>query len=99
MSKFQNCKGFKHQNVSSYDCNKYNKIIDQKATLSIAKENICQKCLKKIEWKIKFGKYKPLTTLRSCNKCHLKQINRAYNKVCDVCSKNEKICANCENFI
>ncbi|VAH80016.1 unnamed protein product [Triticum turgidum subsp. durum] len=68
---------------------------------------VCQRCRDQIDWKRKYGKYKPIVEPAKCQKCSKRNVRQAYHNVCtgefrllgDVsrhgCSKELGICAKC----
>lgn len=48
---------------------------------------VCERCRKKIEWKKKYRKYKPLTAPGKCVKCGNRNVKAAYHQVCDDCAR------------
>jgi len=56
---------------------------------------LCKRCVDKLEWRINYRKYKPLSTPSRCNKCDMKNIYKAYRTICDSCAFKEKLCAKC----
>lgn len=94
MVKLQNCKGAKHQNTTAFECGRYNKTPSQKIAESVSTTCFCKKCKAVVDWKIKFGKYKPLTTMRKCDECQEKKINAAYHRICVDCSQMRR-CPKC----
>lgn len=57
--------------------------------------NVCERCKKIIEWKIKYKKYKPLKAPGKCNKCEQKSIKHAYHSVCGPCARERRVCPKC----
>uniref|UniRef100_A0A6G3MII2 Uncharacterized protein C9orf85 (Trinotate prediction) n=1 Tax=Henneguya salminicola TaxID=69463 RepID=A0A6G3MII2_HENSL len=98
MVKPQHTKGYKHQNITEFKCNKYNTTPDQEIAFKTQKNNLCDKCKEIIEWKIKYGKYKPLSVSRRCNQCQEKTIHKAYCRICEKCAEQMKKCAKCETL-
>lgn len=85
--------GQKYQNTFAFKHNKNSKL-----TLKIKAsplDKLCKRCFDILEWKIKFRKYKPLTTASTCNSCHLKNIFKAYRTKCDLCAVPNKLCTKC----
>ena len=58
--------------------------------------NCCEKCVEVIEWRQKYGKYKPLTKPSRCHTCSQRSIRRPYHGICQECSLKRKVCAKCE---
>ena len=52
----------KHQNETAFKNNKYASNSKAKLLNEMRVTNVCQRCKDIIEWKIKYGKYKSLTT-------------------------------------
>lgn len=57
--------------------------------------NVCERCKKIIEWKIKYKKYKPLKAPAKCTKCEQKTVKHAYHIMCLPCAKNHQVCPKC----
>jgi hypothetical protein len=86
-------KGQKHQNTFSFKHNK-NSILTRKIKESPL-DNLCQRCIDKLEWRINYRKYKPLSSPSKCQKCELKNVYKAYRALCDSCSITNKLCSKC----
>ncbi|KAJ4763694.1 small acidic-like protein [Rhynchospora pubera] len=56
---------------------------------------VCQKCKDQIDWKRKYGKYKPITEPAKCQKCGKRAVKQAYHSICGACSKELGQCAKC----
>ncbi|GJN17590.1 hypothetical protein PR202_gb04669 [Eleusine coracana subsp. coracana] len=56
---------------------------------------VCQRCRDQIDWKRRYGKYKPIVEPTKCQKCSKRNVRQAYHNVCRDCSKNLGICAKC----
>ncbi|OEL26261.1 hypothetical protein BAE44_0012722 [Dichanthelium oligosanthes] len=56
---------------------------------------VCQRCRDQIDWKRRYGKYKPIVEPAKCQKCGKRTVRQAYHNVCSDCSKNLGICAKC----
>ncbi|VAH64226.1 unnamed protein product [Triticum turgidum subsp. durum] len=69
---------------------------------------VCQRCRDQIDWKRKYGKYKPIVEPAKCQKCSKRNVRQAYHNVCtgefrllggvscySGCSKELGICAKC----
>lgn len=83
----------KHKNSFAFVPNKYS----AKALKIAATEIVgcCEKCVEIIEYKQRFGKYKPLTQPKTCLKCHLKKIKNAYHVICQECALEQSLCSKC----
>lgn len=88
-------KGQKHQNTFSFRHNK-SSMISRKLSSSPL-DFLCDRCLVKLQWKLQFQKYKPLTNASRCNICQEKKIYKAYRTICEGCAtKNgKKLCTKC----
>ncbi len=86
-------KGQKYQNTYTFKHNK-NSLLTRKIKESPL-DNLCKRCLQKLEWRINYRKYKPLTSASKCNICGDKNIFKAYRTICDKCSNIGKICSKC----
>ena len=86
-------KGQKYQNSFTFKHNK-NSLLTRKIMESPL-DYMCERCLDIIEWKIKFRKYKPLTTAAKCQTCENKTIYKAYRVICDGCAVPNKLCTKC----
>ncbi|KAK9683115.1 hypothetical protein RND81_10G117600 [Saponaria officinalis] len=56
---------------------------------------VCQRCKDQIEWKRKYGKYKPLTEPSKCQKCSKRAVRQAYHSLCTGCAKEQGVCPKC----
>lgn len=56
---------------------------------------VCPRCKDQIDWKRKYGKYKPLTEPAKCQKCSKRNVRQAYHNLCTGCAKEHKVCAKC----
>lgn len=86
----------KHPNSTTWKVDKWNKS-DTKTKLlqNLVITNCCARCTDILEWKIKYGKYKPLSAPGKCVKCGEKRVKFAYNVLCAVCVKTDGACAKC----
>ena len=85
--KYQNHFAFKN---TLFDTSHKTKKIN---SLQIA--NVCERCKKILEWKIKYKKYKPLKAPGKCNKCDQKTIKHAYHSMCGPCASQRRVCPKC----
>ena len=51
----------KYKNSTAFKNTKYDTSQRTKNILSVGQDGLCARCKEKIEWKIKYKKYKPLT--------------------------------------
>ncbi|XP_056641534.1 uncharacterized protein C9orf85 homolog [Diorhabda carinulata] len=85
----------KHKNRTAFknslhDTNHRTKMIN-----SIQVSEVCVRCKDIIEWKIKYKKYKPLTQPKTCTKCGLKNVKKAYHVMCTECGRQLGVCTKC----
>ncbi|RLM93704.1 uncharacterized protein C9orf85 homolog-like [Panicum miliaceum] len=60
---------------------------------------VCQRCRDQIDWKRRYGKYKPIVEPAKCQKCGKRAVRQAYHNVCRDCSKDLGICAKCSTRV
>jgi len=85
----------KHQNQSQWKANKFKTDPTTKLLENIVITNCCPKCTGVIEWKVKYGKYKPLTQPAKCVKCSQRRVKSAYQIICVSCVEETGVCAKC----
>lgn len=91
-------KAQKHQNVFAFKHNK-NSMTTRKI-LSVPLDFLCEKCLEKMEWRLSYRKYKPLTNPSRCNLCQEKNVYKAYRTICETCAtKDNKKCTKCTELV
>ncbi|CAN6476320.1 unnamed protein product [Victoria cruziana] len=56
---------------------------------------VCQRCKDQIEWKRRYGKYKPLAEPKKCSQCGKRAVRQAHHNICSACAKERKVCAKC----
>ncbi|XP_020092104.1 uncharacterized protein LOC109712761 isoform X2 [Ananas comosus] len=56
---------------------------------------VCPRCRDQIDWKRRYGKYKPLVEPAKCQKCGKRAVRQAYHNICAGCSKEHGLCAKC----
>ncbi|KAK9038990.1 hypothetical protein V6N11_023830 [Hibiscus sabdariffa] len=56
---------------------------------------VCPRCREQIDWKRRYGKYKPLTEPAKCQLCTKRNVRQAYHNLCSGCAKEQKVCAKC----
>lgn len=56
---------------------------------------VCPRCRDQIDWKRKYGKYKPLVEAAKCQSCSKRAVRQAYHNLCHACAKNQGVCAKC----
>ncbi|XP_062903727.1 uncharacterized protein C9orf85 homolog [Mobula hypostoma] len=85
----------KHQNVTVFKNDKYDKSNKTKRLNAIVHTGVCIRCKEVLEWKIKYGKYKPLSQPRKCVKCLQKTVKDSYHIMCKPCAFKLELCAKC----
>jgi len=85
----------KHQNCTSFKNNLHDKSQKTKLINSIEVTNVCERCKKIIEWKIKYKKYKTLKALAKCTKCEQKTVRHSYHNICLPCARQQEVCPKC----
>ncbi|CAK9801263.1 Uncharacterized protein C9orf85 homolog [Anthophora quadrimaculata] len=94
---FNRSRSQKYQNQSVFKNDLHDTSNKTKFINSIEVANVCERCKKVIEWKIKYKKYKPLKAPSKCIKCEQKTVKHAYHKICLPCAKQYEICPKCGN--
>ena len=93
----------KHKNTTAFKFDKYRTDPKAKALNNLEIINCCPKCTSVLEWKIKYGKYKPLTVPAKCVDCLQKVVKHSYHIRCDACVGKSGKCAKCgektEDFV
>ncbi|CAL8330221.1 unnamed protein product [Arctogadus glacialis] len=87
----------KHKNSVAFKNDKYGATIQVKIANSKIHSGLCQRCKDVVEWKVKYNKYKSLTTAKKCVKCFQKNVKDAYHIMCNSCSIQLELCAKCGN--
>lgn len=85
----------KYQNHTAFKNNLYDNSKKIKFINSIEVVNVCERCKKIIEWKIKYKKYKALKGPVKCVKCEQKTVKHSYHNICLPCAKQNEICPKC----
>ncbi|XP_011060561.1 PREDICTED: uncharacterized protein C9orf85 homolog [Acromyrmex echinatior] len=85
----------KYQNQKSFKNNLYDKSQKIKQINSTEVTNVCERCKKIIEWKIKYKKYKVLKAPMKCIKCEQKTVKHSYHNICLLCAKQQRMCSKC----
>jgi len=85
----------KHQNGSTWKSDKFKSDGVTKMLKNMKVINCCQKCTSVIDWKIKYGKYKPLSKPSKCLECEGKCVKYAYHTRCIPCVEKLKRCSKC----
>jgi len=87
--------GQKHQNTVAWKTDRYHKDGKIAVVKNTQVVNCCPRCTDQIQWKIKYGKYKPLTAPSKCVDCLQKVVKHAYHIRCGDCVKKSGKCAKC----
>lgn len=85
----------KHKNKTAFKNDLHDTSRKIQTINSLEHYGICNRCKDKIDWKIKYKKYKLLTTPKKCVKCLNKKVLTAYYIVCRDCCKEHDICSKC----
>lgn len=85
----------KYQNSTAYKPSRYGETRQMKLAAALPLAGICPRCKEKIEWKRKYGKYKPLTAPKKCIFCQEKKVKQAYYRLCQDCAESRNVCAKC----
>lgn len=85
----------KYQNHTVFKNNLHDTSQKTKLINSIEIANVCERCKKIIEWKIKYKKYKPLKAPAKCTKCEQKTVKHSYHIMCLPCAKQQEVCPKC----
>ncbi|XP_044589115.1 uncharacterized protein C9orf85 homolog, partial [Cotesia glomerata] len=85
----------KHQNRHAFKNNLHDTSHTTKAINKIQVVNVCEKCKKVIEWKIKYKKYKSLKAPSNCCKCEQRCVKHAYHIMCGPCASKHEVCPKC----
>ncbi|ESR44561.1 hypothetical protein CICLE_v10012686mg [Citrus x clementina] len=56
---------------------------------------VCPRCKDQIDWKRRYGKYKPLSEPAKCQRCTKRAVRQAYHNLCPGCAKEQNVCAKC----
>jgi len=88
----------KHQNTTAWNWKRDKSDSKAKLIQSLTIINCCQRCTEVIEWKIKYGKYKPLSQPAKCVRCSGKKIKYAYHILCADCVSETGHCAKCNKI-
>ncbi|PKI43205.1 hypothetical protein CRG98_036402 [Punica granatum] len=55
---------------------------------------VCLRCKEQIEWKRRYGKYKPLAEPAKCQVCSKRNVRQAYHNLCRGCAKDQNAIKN-----
>eukprot|EP01062_Namystynia_karyoxenos_P056700 TRINITY_DN47618_c0_g1_i1.p1 TRINITY_DN47618_c0_g1~~TRINITY_DN47618_c0_g1_i1.p1 ORF type:complete len:262 (+),score=83.23 TRINITY_DN47618_c0_g1_i1:87-788(+) len=87
-----------HHNQTAWVPHKHQKQLRQAVTERLAgyTDNCCERCIAQLEWRKKYGKYKPLERPGKCHACQERNVVRAYHGLCEGCARSRTACAKCE---
>ncbi|OQR68430.1 hypothetical protein BIW11_04559 [Tropilaelaps mercedesae] len=85
----------KYQNTFAFKPGLHGLTTQQKVIQSLQITGVCPRCKDILEWKIKYGKYKPLTVPGRCTQCDEKNVKKAYHQLCQTCSTKTHLCPKC----
>ncbi|XP_012540028.1 uncharacterized protein C9orf85 homolog isoform X2 [Monomorium pharaonis] len=85
----------KYKNQTSFKNNLHDNSKKTKLINNIEITDVCERCKKIIEWKIKYKKYKMLKAPMKCIKCELKTVKHSYHNICLPCAQQQKVCSKC----
>nr|ACO13021.1 C9orf85 homolog [Lepeophtheirus salmonis] len=85
----------KHQNEFAWSFAKHKTDPTTKVIQNVVITNCCRRCTDILNWKISYGKYKPLSRPSKCVKCSNRTIKYAYHVLCTDCSLPNGLCAKC----
>ncbi|XP_011879161.1 PREDICTED: uncharacterized protein LOC105568266 [Vollenhovia emeryi] len=85
----------KHQNRTSFKNDLHDKSKRTKQINSTEVANVCERCKKIIEWRIKYKKYKVLKAPMKCIRCEQKTVKHSYHNICLLCAKQQGVCSKC----
>ncbi|KAK9924869.1 hypothetical protein M0R45_033216 [Rubus argutus] len=54
---------------------------------------VCPRCKEQIEWKRRYGKYKPQTKQAKCQRCTKRAVRQSHHKLCQPCAKEHDVYA------
>ncbi|KAG7197519.1 hypothetical protein KM043_016636 [Ampulex compressa] len=85
----------KYKNQTTFKNDLHDKSQKTKRINCMEVTDVCDRCRKIIEWKIKYKKYKPLKAPGKCTKCQERTVMRAYLTICLTCAKGAQVCPKC----
>lgn len=63
--------------------------------LQKACEGVCRRCREKVQWRFQYDKYKPLSSMATCQNCKRKNVTKAYRTFCEPCASQTSVCESC----
>lgn len=88
-------RGQKYKNTTAFNVERYGKSRQVMLAGALPLAGLCARCKEKLEWKKKYGKYKPLTVPKKCVSCEEKKVKQAYYRLCQDCAQTNQVCAKC----
>ncbi|OAY56944.1 uncharacterized protein C9orf85 homolog [Manihot esculenta] len=89
----------KHQNQYAWKPNAGHKINETEVGGKLRPlseiTGVCTRCKDQIDWKRRYGKYKPLSEPAKCQRCSKRAVRQAYHNLCSACAKEQNVCAKC----
>lgn len=58
-------------------------------------DRVCKRCYEQLQWKLQYGKYKPIKHPKKCQNCGSKAILKPYRLLCNKCGDDLKKCTKC----
>lgn len=58
-------------------------------------DRVCTRCYEQLQWKLQYGKYKPLKQPKKCQACSKKTILKPYRTICNKCADENGRCSKC----
>jgi hypothetical protein len=82
-----------HKNTHTYklEYKEDKKLLQKHAVL----DRLCKRCLEQLQWKLKFGKYKPIREAKKCQKCEQLTVVKPYRFFCNKCADETVCCSKC----
>ncbi|XP_033749164.1 uncharacterized protein C9orf85 homolog [Pecten maximus] len=85
----------KYQNKTAFKNDLHDRTPKMEQIKKVQVTGACQHCKDVIEWKIKYRKFKPLTTPKKCTKCLQKAVKQSYFIICVPCMTKLQVCGKC----
>ncbi|XP_060067235.1 uncharacterized protein C9orf85 homolog [Ylistrum balloti] len=85
----------KYQNKTAFKNDLHDRTPKMQQIKKVQVTGACQHCTDVIEWKIKYRKFKPLTTAKKCTKCLQKTVKQSYFIMCVPCMTKLQVCGKC----
>jgi len=86
----------KHANAVKWDPTRFKTTeVKTKRIQQVVVSGCCARCTGQIQWKIDYGKYKPLKAPGKCVACSQRKVKSAYHTFCKDCAEERGVCAKC----